>query len=68
MAAAIVIDAQVPLEAFESLKAAANEPNASWAAQLRSDVQKHIADIGRKYLIPGEVQSPALMFVPSESV
>jgi DNA recombination protein RmuC len=69
MAAAIVIDAKFPLEAFESLKAAANEPERKLAAaQLRSDVQKHIADIGRKYLIPGEVQSPALMFVPSESI
>jgi DNA recombination protein RmuC len=69
MAAAIVIDAKFPLEAFELLKAAANEAERKLAAaQLRSDVQKHIADIGRKYLIPGEVQSPALMFVPSESV
>jgi DNA recombination protein RmuC len=69
MAAAIVIDAKFPLEAFELLKAAANEAERKLAAaQLRSDVQKHIADIGRKYLIPGEVQSPALMFVPSESI
>jgi DNA recombination protein RmuC len=69
MASAIVIDAKFPLEAFESLKAAANDTERKLAAaQLRSDVQKHIADIGRKYLIPGEVQSPALMFVPSESI
>jgi DNA recombination protein RmuC len=69
MAAAIVIDAKFPLEAFESLKAAGSDAERKLAAaQLRSDVQKHIADIGRKYLIPGEVQSPALMFVPSESV
>jgi DNA recombination protein RmuC len=69
MAAAIVIDAKFPLEAFEALRAAANDPERKLAAaQLRSDVQKHIADIGRKYLIPGEVQSPALMFVPSESI
>ena len=69
MAAAIVIDAKFPLEAFESLKAASGDAERKLAAaQLRSDVQKHIADIGRKYLIPGEVQSPALMFVPSESI
>ncbi len=69
MAAAIVIDAKFPLEAFEALKAATNDAERKLAAaQLRSDVQKHIADIGRKYLIPGEVQSPALMFVPSESI
>jgi DNA recombination protein RmuC len=69
MAAAIVIDAKFPLEAFESLRAAANDAERKLAAaQLRSDVQKHIADIAQKYLIPGEVQSPALMFVPSESI
>jgi len=67
--AAIVIDAKFPLEAFEALKAAANDAERKpAAAQLRSDVQKHIADIAKKYLIPGEVQTPALMFVPSESI
>jgi len=69
MAAAIVIDAKFPLEAFEALKAAGDDPARKAAtAQLKADVQKHIADIARKYLIPGEVQSPALMFVPSESI
>ena len=69
MGAAIVIDAKFPLEAFEALKASGDEAGRKAAvAQLRGDVQKHIGDIARKYLIPGEVQSPALMFVPSESV
>ena len=31
-------------------------------------MSKHIADIKAKYLIPGETQEMALMFVPSESV
>jgi DNA recombination protein RmuC len=31
-------------------------------------MSKHIADIAAKYLIPGETQELALMFVPSESV
>jgi len=35
---------------------------------LRQNVAKHIADIAGKYLIPGETQELALMFVPSESV
>jgi DNA recombination protein RmuC len=69
MAAAIVIDAKFPLEAFEAMKAAAGDTDRKLAAaQLKADVQKHISDIARKYLIPGEVQSPALMFVPSESI
>ena len=29
---------------------------------------KHVTDIAEKYLIPGETQDMALMFVPSESV
>jgi DNA recombination protein RmuC len=37
-------------------------------ARLKADVQKHVKDIAEKYLIPGEVQTPAIMFVPSESV
>ena len=69
MAAAIVIDAKFPLEGFEALRTATSEALQKQAsAQLRSDVQKHIADIANKYLIPGEVQTPALMFVPSESI
>ena len=35
---------------------------------MRQDVGKHFADIADKYLIPGETQEMALMFVPSESV
>jgi len=36
--------------------------------RLRQDVLKHVTDIADKYLIPGETQDTALMFVPSESV
>ena len=35
---------------------------------MRQDIGKHVADIAEKYLIPGETQDMALMFVPSESV
>ncbi len=37
-------------------------------ARARQDISKHVADIAEKYLIPGETQDLALMFVPSESV
>src|SRR5258705_1544727 len=36
--------------------------------RLRNDVMKHVSDIAEKYLIAGETQDTALMFVPSESV
>ena len=37
-------------------------------ARFRDTVGKHVDDISAKYLIPGETQDMALMFVPSEAV
>jgi DNA recombination protein RmuC len=66
---AIVIDSKFPLEAFAVLKGAANDLEKRAAEQrVRSDVAKHVRDISEKYLIAGETQSPAIMFVPSESL
>jgi DNA recombination protein RmuC len=65
----LVIDAKFPLEAVTALRDAATEEERRAAAQrVRQDVAKHVADIAGKYLIPGETQDLALMFVPSESV
>ncbi len=67
--AAIVIDAKFPLEAFLMFREM-KEPLAAKeaAARLRKDVGHHIKTISEKYLIPGETQETALMFVPSESI
>jgi DNA recombination protein RmuC len=68
-AAAIVIDAKFPLEAFEALRGAADEAARKEALnRIRRDVTKHIGDIAAKYFIPGETQDTAMMFVPAESV
>jgi DNA recombination protein RmuC len=65
----MVIDAKFPLEAVTALRAAGSEDERKAAAQrIRQDVAKHVADIAGKYLIPGETQDTALMFVPSESI
>jgi DNA recombination protein RmuC len=65
----VVIDSKFPLEAFEALRLAdSEEARKTAAARLRSDVGKHVKDIAEKYLIPGETQTPAIMFVPSESI
>ncbi len=65
----LVIDAKFPLEAFTALRDATNDEGRKLAAQrLRQDVQRHVNDISERYLIPGETQELALMFVPSESV
>ena len=66
---AIVIDSKFPLEAFELLKSAGTDTEKRAAeTRVRVDVSKHIRDIAEKYLIPGETQAPAIMFVPSESL
>ena len=65
----LVVDAKFPLESVTAFREAKNEDDrANAARQLRTDIGKHISDIAEKYLIPGETQELALMFVPSESV
>jgi len=65
----LIIDAKFPLEAMTALRAAANEDDRKLAVQrVKQDITKHISDIADKYLIPGETQDIALMFIPSESV
>ena len=67
--APLVIDSKFPLEGFEALRVArsADETKAANAA-IREIVGRHIDDIADKYLIAGETQDTALMFVPSESI
>jgi len=67
--ALLVIDSKFPLEGFSGLRNAVSEEEKKTAlAQVRATVTKHVNDIAEKYLIPGEVQTPAIMFVPSESL
>jgi DNA recombination protein RmuC len=65
----IVIDAKFPLESITAFRQAKTDEDRLRAAQrLRQDISRHISDIASKYLLPGETQEMALMFVPSESV
>ena len=65
----LVIDSKFPLEAVTAYREAKGEDARRQAAtRVRADVGKHVVDIAQKYLIPGETQDLALMFVPSESV
>jgi DNA recombination protein RmuC len=65
----LVIDAKFPLEAVTAYRDAKSDDERKVAAQrLRTDIGKHVGDIAGKYLIPGETQDMAFMFVPSESV
>lgn len=65
----LAIDAKFPLEAVTALRdAKSDDERKQAAARLRQDFARHLGDISGKYLIPGETQDLALMFVPSESV
>ena len=65
----LVIDAKFPLEAITAFREAkSDEERKQAAARLRQDLGRHVSTIADKYLIPGETQDLALMFVPSESI
>ena len=65
----MVVDAKFPLEAFTAVKAAPDDVSLKAAmTRVRSDVGKHIRDIAERYLLPGETQDIAILFVPSESL
>ena len=68
----LIVDAKFPLEAWNRMR----DPNNVADTQMhkeantsfKNDVQKHIKDIAEKYLIAGETQDTALLFIPSESI
>jgi DNA recombination protein RmuC len=65
----LVIDAKFPLEAHTAWRSAANDAERGQAGtRLRADMARHVKDISEKYLLAGETQDTAIMFVPSESV
>jgi len=72
-APSLVIDAKFPLEAWNAIRAASEseggmEARRAAESAFRRDVEVHIKAIAEKYLIPGETQDTAFMFVPSESI
>jgi DNA recombination protein RmuC len=65
----LIIDAKFPLEATTALENAKTDDERQQAMrQLRQNLGKHIDDISGKYLIKGETQDVAFMFIPSESM
>ncbi|HEX8663447.1 MAG TPA: DNA recombination protein RmuC [Beijerinckiaceae bacterium] len=65
----LVVDAKFPLEGFALFRdAKTDEARAKAAQRVRADIGVHVKDLAEKYLIAGETQDVALMFVPAESV
>nr|WP_246364974.1 DNA recombination protein RmuC [Gellertiella hungarica] len=65
----LVVDAKFPLEGWNAYRQAPDAERRHAAAQaFRRDMDVHIRAIAEKYLIPGETQETAFLFVPSESI
>lgn len=65
----LIIDAKFPLESITAFRDAKSDEEKKLAvARVRTDVSTHLKDIAEKYIIQGETQELAIMFVPSESI
>ncbi len=65
----IVVDAKFPLEGYVALQnASGDEARKVAERRFRTDISKHINDIAKKYIVPGDTADSALMFLPSEAV
>ncbi|MBB4009418.1 DNA recombinase [Allorhizobium taibaishanense] len=65
----LVIDAKFPLEAWNAIRDATTpEQKKAAGQQFRRDMEVHLKDISEKYLMHGETQDTAFLFVPSESI
>ncbi len=68
-APSLVIDAKFPLEAWSAIQDAQTaEFKKAASSQFRKDMDVHIKAISEKYLLQGETQDTAFLFVPSESI
>lgn len=68
-APSLIIDAKFPLEAWNAMRHAQTPQMRTEAeSRFRKDMEVHIRDIAQKYLIAGETQDTAFLFVPSEAV
>lgn len=68
-APSLVIDAKFPLEAWNTIRDASDDTQIKQAMQqFRRDMDVHIKAISEKYLLSGETQDTAFLFVPSESI
>jgi DNA recombination protein RmuC len=66
----VCVDSKFPLENYNRMfDREANDADRSLAQkQFRADVRKHVDDIAKKYIVPGETSDGAVMFVPAEAV
>ncbi len=66
----VAVDSKFPMENYHRMfQSEVGESDRTQAQrQFRADVRKHVDDIAKKYIIPGETSDGAVMFVPAEAV
>ena len=65
----LCIDSKFPRENYEKVsKSTTKEEENHFLKKFKNDVIKHIDDVSKKYIIPGETSDMALIFIPSESI
>jgi len=66
----VAVDSKFPLENYHRMfEPGVNDVDHALAQkQFRNDIKKHVDDISKKYIIPGETSDGAVMFVPAEAV
>jgi DNA recombination protein RmuC len=65
----IAVDSKFPLEAWQALRRAPDEAARTVAERrLAADIRRHVDDVARKYICPGETAEGALIFLPSEAL
>jgi DNA recombination protein RmuC len=66
----IVIDSKFPLENFHrAIDGSLSQTDRELAQrEFARDVKRHVDDIAKKYIVPGETGEGAMLFVPAEAV
>lgn len=65
----LCIDAKFPREGYDKiLEAKTKSEKENSMKTFKNDILKHIDDVSKKYIIPGETSEIALIFIPSESI
>lgn len=65
----LLVDSKFPLEAVTAYReASTGDARKQAETRVKQDVARHIGDIAERYVVAGDTQDVALMFVPSESV
>ncbi len=66
----VAVDSKFPLENYHRMYTPGLPEGERLASEraFKSDLRKHVDDIGAKYIIAGETSDGAVMFVPAEAV